>query len=131
MLDGFKKFLLRGNVVDMAVGVVVGVAFNGVVNALVKDLITPLIAAAGRKPDFSAVNFQLHGATFMLGDFFNALLSFLMIAAVVYYLVVMPVNRLVAHFTPAPVVSTKACSQCAKEIPLAAHRCPYCTSTLG
>jgi large conductance mechanosensitive channel len=130
-MNGFKQFLLRGNVVDMAVGVVVGVAFNNVVSALVKDLITPLIAAIGGQPDFSTFVVRLNGSQFMIGEFINTLISFLTIAAVVYYLVVLPVNALTARLTVAPAPSTKLCPQCAKEIPLAAVRCPYCTSTLS
>jgi large conductance mechanosensitive channel len=95
MLDEFKKFLLRGNVVDLAVGVAVGAAFTAVVNSMVKDLITPLIAAVGGKPDFSSLNFTIHGSTFDYGDFFNALVSFLIMASVIFFFVVQPVNHLV------------------------------------
>jgi large conductance mechanosensitive channel len=94
MLDGFKKFILRGNVVDMAVGVVVGGAFAAVVAALTKDLLTPLIAAIVGKPDFSAIRFTLNGSVFALGDFINAVVSFLLVAAAVYFFVVLPVNAL-------------------------------------
>lgn len=95
MLDEFKKFLLRGNVVDLAVGVAVGAAFTAVVNAMVKDLFTPLIAAVGGKPDFSRLSFTLHGSTFMYGDFINALISFMIMATVIFFFVVQPVNKLV------------------------------------
>src|SRR5579862_5349717 len=102
MLDGFKKFVLRGNVVDMAVGVVIGAAFGGVVTALTKDLITPLIAAIVGKPDFSEIQFTIHGSKFMLGDFINAIVSFLLIGTTVYYFVVFPVNALIARTKKEP-----------------------------
>lgn len=130
-MSGFKKFLLRGNVVDMAVGVIVGVAFSGVVTALVKDLITPLIAAVGGKPDFSAIAFTLNGSKFAIGDFVNALVSFVIIASVVYFFVVLPVNALVARFHSEPPPTdptTKECRECASMIPIKAKRCPFCTS---
>ena len=92
MMSGFKQFILRGNVVDMAVGVVVGGAFAAVVAALTKDLLTPLIAALVGKPDFSAIRFTVHGSVFALGDFINALVSFLLVAVVVYFFVILPIN---------------------------------------
>jgi large conductance mechanosensitive channel len=127
----FQAFLLRGNVVDLAVGVVIGVAFSGVVQALVKDLITPLIAAIGAKPDFGTLSFALNRSVFRYGDFFNALLSFLIIAAVVFFLVVLPVNRLVAlsqrgRQPGAP--TTRECPECLSKIPLRARRCAFCTA---
>src|SRR5437660_9417432 len=97
MLDGFKKFILRGNVVDMAVGVVIGAAFGGVVTALTKDLLTPLIAALVGKPDFSNIAFTIHGSKFPIGDFINSCVSFLLIAAAVYFFVVTPVNALTSR----------------------------------
>src|SRR5258708_22622419 len=97
MLDGFKKFILRGNVVDMAVGVVIGAAFGGVVTALTKDLLTPLIAAIAGKPDFSAIQFTINNSKFLVGDLINAVISFLLITAAVYYFVVLPVNALVSR----------------------------------
>ena len=102
MLDGFKKFILRGNVVDMAVGVVIGAAFGGVVTALTTDLLTPLIAAVVGKPDFSSVQFTIHGSLFPLGHFINAAISFLLIAAAIYFFVVTPVNALVARMRERP-----------------------------
>lgn len=129
-MSGFKKFLLRGNVVDMAVGVIIGVAFAGVINALVKDLITPIVAAIGGQPDFSAIAFSLNGSKFAIGDFLNALTSFVIIAAVVYFLVVLPVNSLVARFKQEPPSdpTTKECAECASTIPIKAKRCAFCTS---
>ena len=94
-INEFKKFLLRGNVVDLAVAVVIGAAFTAVVTALVKDLITPLIAAIGGKPDFSGLVFTIHNSRFMYGDFLNALISFAIMAAVVFFFVVQPVNHLI------------------------------------
>lgn len=132
MLKGFKEFILKGNVVDLAVGVVMGVAFGGVVSALVKDLITPLIAAIGGTPDFSFLYFTINHSKFMIGDFINALISFLINAVVVYFFVVLPVNKLVAltkkekPLTP----TTKKCPQCLSIIPIEAKRCAFCTSIL-
>jgi large conductance mechanosensitive channel len=129
MLGGFKKFILRGNVVDMAVGVVIGAAFGGVVSALTKDLLTPLIAAVVGKPDFSAIHFTIHGALFPVGDFVNACVSFLLIAAAIYFFVVTPVNALVARMRkePAPAdPTTKKCTECLSEIPIDARRCAHC-----
>jgi len=129
MLSGFKQFILRGNVVDMAVGVVVGAAFAGVVGAFTKDLLTPLIAAIVGQPDFSAIRFSVHGSVFALGDFINALVSFLLVAAAVYFFVVTPVNMLVARMRKAPAPAdptTKKCPECLSEIPLDARRCAHC-----
>jgi large conductance mechanosensitive channel len=129
MLDGFKKFILRGNVVDMAVGVVIGAAFGGVVSALTKDLLTPLIAAIVGKPDFSALHFEINGTLFPVGDFINAGVSFLLVAAAIYFFVVTPVNALVARMnrgeTP-PDPTTKKCTECLSEIPIEARRCAHC-----
>jgi large conductance mechanosensitive channel len=133
MLNGFKKFILRGNVVDLAVGVVVGAAFSGFVNALVKDLMTPLIAAIFKVPDFSTLTFTVNGSKFLYGDFINAAVSLIIVSVAVYFLVVLPLNALMKKVHPqseaAP--TTKACPECATDIPLAAKRCPHCTSTLG
>jgi large conductance mechanosensitive channel len=129
MLDGFKKFILRGNVVDMAVGVVIGAAFGGVVTALTTDLLTPLIAAIVGKPDFSAIQFTVRGTLFPLGHFINAIVSFVLIAAAIYFFVVTPVNALVARMRkdPAPAdPTTKKCTECLSEIPIDARRCSQC-----
>jgi large conductance mechanosensitive channel len=130
MLSGFKQFVLRGNVVDMAVGVVIGAAFGGVVTALTKDLLTPLIAAIVGQPDFSAIKFTVHGSLFPVGDFINAAISFLLVAAAVYFFVVTPLNALIArmHRSDAPAdPTTKKCSECLSEIPLDARRCAHCS----
>jgi large conductance mechanosensitive channel len=130
-MKGFKQFLLRGNVVDLAVGVVIGAAFGTVVTAFVKDLLTPLIAAIVKKPDFSAFTFEVNGSKFLYGEFVNALISFVLIAAAVYYFVVLPVNALVARYRKAPATpdpTTKKCPECLSEIPIDARRCAFCTA---
>ena len=132
-MKGFKQFLLRGNVIDLAVAVVLGVAFGVVVTALVKDLITPLIAAIVGKPDFSQIAFTVNGSKFMLGDFLNAVVSFLLVATAVYFFVVLPVNAVMARLrrgeTP-PDPTTKKCPECLSAIPIAAKRCAFCTSVV-
>lgn len=130
-MRGFREFLLRGNVVDLAIAVVIGVAFAAVVTAFVKDLITPLIAAIGGKPDFSALTFTINHSTFRYGDFINAVVAFVIIALVIYYFVVVPFGRLMARFKPAPEPTpTRDCPYCVSNIPEAATRCPFCTSPL-
>jgi large conductance mechanosensitive channel len=136
MLSGFKQFILRGNVVDLAVGVVIGAAFGAVITAFTKDLLTPLIAAIIGKPDFSTISFTINGTGFLVGEFINALVSFLLIAAAVYFFVVTPINALVARMRKAPAPadpSTKKCPECLSEIPIDARRCAHCTQpvTLG
>jgi large conductance mechanosensitive channel len=130
-MSGFKEFLLRGNVIDMAVGIVVGAAFGTVVSAFVKDLLTPFIAAVVRKPDFSNIAFTLNSSKFMIGDFINQLISFLIVAAAVYFAVVLPVNKLISRLRPPPAPTTKSCPECLSEIPIAAKRCAHCTATLA
>jgi large conductance mechanosensitive channel len=131
-MGGFKQFLLRGSVVDLAVGVVVGAAFGAVVSALVKDLLTPLIAAIVAKPDFSAFTFTVNGSKFLYGDFLNAVVSFVIVAATIYYFVVLPINALVArvHREPPADPTTKRCPECLSEIPIAAKRCAHCCVVL-
>src|SRR5579864_234708 len=132
-MKGFKQFLLRGNVLDLAVAVVIGAAFGAVVTALVKDLVTPLIAAIAGKPDFSAIVFEVNGSKFLLGDFINALLSFLLIGAAVYCFVVLPVNAMMERRRRGEAPSdptTKKCPECLSEVPIAARRCAFCTSAL-
>ena len=132
-MKGFKQFLLRGNVVDLAVAVVVGAAFGSVVTALVKDLLTPLIAAIVSKPDFSGIAFEINGSKFLIGDFVNALISFLLIAAAVYFFVVLPLNALIARSRREPPAdpTTKKCPECLSEIAIQAKRCAFCTSVIG
>lgn len=132
-MKGFKQFLMRGNVVDLAVAVVMGAAFGAVVTALVKDLITPLIAAIGGKPDFSNIKFTVNSSQFLIGDFINALVAFVLLAALIYYLVVLPMNTLMARMKRGevpPDPTTKNCPECLSEIPIAARRCKFCTSVL-
>jgi large conductance mechanosensitive channel len=132
-LTEFKQFLLRGNVVDLAVGIVVGVAFGAVVTALVSDLLTPLIAAIFGSHDFSALTFTIHHSRFLYGAFINAVISFVTIAAVVFFFVVRPVNALMArHRTEPPVdETTRKCPECLSEIPREARRCAFCTAEVG
>lgn len=132
MDNGFKKFILRGNVVDLAVGVVIGASFGNVVTALVKDIVTPLIGAIGGEPNFSSLSFTVNGSRFALGDFINALLSFVIIAAVVYFLIIVPMNKLMSFVAKSEPVSptTKKCPHCLSDIPVGANRCAFCTSVL-
>lgn len=131
MLKDFRDFILRGNVVDLAVAVAVGAAFNMVVNKLVADLITPLITAIFGKPNFAGLTFTIHHSTFPYGDFINVVVSFVLMATVIFFLVVQPINKLNELFKnsqkPADPTSRK-CPECLSEIPLAAKRCMYCTS---
>jgi large conductance mechanosensitive channel len=130
-LGGFQKFILRGSVVDLAVGVVIGAAFTGVVQALVKDIITPLIGLFGGNPDFSNWVLTVGSTRFLIGDFLNALIAFVLIALIVYFLVVLPVNKLMERYHPAPEPApTKTCPECTSKIPQAARRCPDCTAQL-
>jgi len=134
MLKGFKQFLLRGNVIDLAVAVVIGGAFGAVVTALVKDLLTPLIAAVVGKPDFSAIKFTVNGSIFLIGDFINGVVSFVMIAAAIYFFVVVPVNSIMARARRGqapPDPTTKQCPECLSTIPIQARRCAFCTSLLS
>jgi large conductance mechanosensitive channel len=131
-MKGFRQFLLRGNVVDLAVGVVIGAAFGAVVAALVKDLLTPLIAAIAAKPDFSAFSFTVNGSKFLYGDFLNAVVSFVIVAAAIYYFVVLPINALIArsHHEPPADPTTRKCPECLSEVPIGAKRCAFCTSQI-
>jgi len=128
MLKEFKQFLLRGNVVDLAVGVVIGAAFGTVVTALVSDLLTPLIAAIAKVPDFGGLLFTINGSQFMYGHFINAIISFLLVAAAVFFFVIKPMNMLIArsHKEPPADPTTKKCKECLSEIPIAAKRCCCC-----
>ena len=133
MLKGFRDFILRGNVVDLAVAVVIGAAFGAIVTALVTDIITPLIAAVVHKPDFSGLILDINGGKILYGSFLNALISFLLIAFVVYFFVVMPLGKLLAKFKPAAVAppAMKPCPQCLSDIPVAATRCSHCTQIVA
>jgi large conductance mechanosensitive channel len=133
MLKDFRDFVLRGNVVELAVAVVMGAAFGAVVTAFVASFVTPLIAAIGGKSDFSALAFTINGSRFTYGAFFNALLSFLIIAAVVFFFVVRPLNTLMTRLRPEPAVDkvVRPCPECLSDIPEAARRCAFCTAEVG
>ena len=134
MLKGFRDFILRGNVMDLAVAFIMGAAFNAIVTSLVKDVLTQLIAAVVGKQDFSAVVFNVNGTPVMIGNFLNATISFLIVAFVVYFFMVLPINSLMAKFKgPAPEVppATKACPECLSEIPVAAKRCAHCAQPVA
>jgi large conductance mechanosensitive channel len=132
-MKDFREFLLRGNLVDMAVGIVIGIAFAAVVTALVADLVTPLIAAIGGNPDFSNLSFTINKSHFLYGAFINALITFVVIAAVIFYAVVKPVNALMARRKTEPPIdtTTKECPQCLSQIPVGARRCAFCTQEVG
>jgi large conductance mechanosensitive channel len=125
IVKGFQKFLLRGNVIDLAVAVVVGAAFTAVVQALTRDIITPIIGIFGGLPDFTTWTFSINGSVFNIGDFINALIAFVITAAVIYFLIVVPMNQLL----PQP-VTTRECPFCLSKVPFKATRCPFCTSDL-
>jgi large conductance mechanosensitive channel len=130
ILKEFRAFILRGNLVDLAIAVVIGVAFTAVVNALVRDLVTPLIAAIGGEPDFDALAFTINDSRFAYGHFINALVTFLIVAAVVFFFIVRPVNMLMARMRTEPDVETptRGCPECLSQIPVAARRCAFCAS---
>jgi large conductance mechanosensitive channel len=132
MLKEFKVFLFRGNIVDLAVAVVIGIAFGAVITALVADIITPLIAAIFGSHDFSALTFTINNSTFLYGAFINAVISFVLIAAAVFFVVVKPMNAMAARRTKEePAATTRDCPECLSEIPLAAKRCRFCTAEVG
>jgi large conductance mechanosensitive channel len=133
MVREFRAFIVRGNLVDLAVAVVIGTAFTAVVNAAVRDLLTPLIAAVGGKPNFGALDFTINGSRFAYGDFLNALMTFLMVAVVVFFLVIKPVNALMDLVRTEPDVEapTRPCPECMSHIPREARRCAFCTSAVA
>ncbi len=134
MLKGFRDFILRGNVIDLAVAVILGVAFNGIVGSLVNDILTPLISAVGGKPDFGSLILNLHGGHIRYGNFLNAVINFLVMAGVIYFGVVLPMNHLMGRIKPpAPPVppATKPCAECLSEIPIAARRCSHCAQPVA
>ena len=131
-MKGFRDFILRGNLVDLAVAVVIGAAFGALVSAFVADLVTPVIAAIGGEPDFGNLSFTINGSKFLYGDFINALLTFLIIAAVVYFFVVKPFAAMLERFAPKKEVGElRECPECLSDIPIAASRCSFCTSQVG
>ena len=133
MIKGFRDFILRGNVVDLAIAVVIGAAFSAIINSLVSDIINPLLAAIVQKPDFSYLVLNVNGGHIKYGNFLNAVIQFLLVSGAVYFLIVLPVSRLLAKLKPvAPVaVSVKSCPQCLSEIPLAASRCAHCAQPVA
>ncbi len=126
MIKGFRAFILRGNVIELAIAVVIALAFNAVISAIVKDLLTPLIAAIFGSPNFSTLTFTIHNSQFDYGDVINALISFLIIAAVIYYAIVVPMNFAAARRAKPEEVTTRECPECLSAIPKAAHRCSFC-----
>jgi large conductance mechanosensitive channel len=133
-MKGFRQFIFRGNVLDLAVAVVMGAAFAAVVTALVKDLITPLIAAVAGSPDFSSIALDINGSKLLIGDFLNAVIAFLLMATAVYFFIVLPVNSLTARLNRGeapPDPTTKKCPECISEVPIGARRCAFCTSALS
>ena len=129
-MKGFRTFLMRGNLIELAVAVVIGTAFTAIVTAIVKDLITPLIAAIGGKPDFGRLHFTVNHSTFAYGDFVNALVSFAIIAAVVYFLIVTPMARITRGSARNKAATERDCPECLSAIPVAATRCKYCTAVI-
>lgn len=132
MIKEFKQFLLRGNVVDLAVGVVIGSAFGTIVSSLVSDILTPLISAIAKLPDFSGLYFTINGSKFMYGSFINAFISFVLVASAVFFFVVKPMNLLISRSRKEPPAdpTTKKCTECMSEVPLEAKRCMYCTQII-
>ena len=132
MLKGFRDFIFRGNVIDLAVAVVIGAAFTGIVNALVKDIITPLISVIGGKPDFSGLTLTINHSKFLIGDFLNALISFFIIAAVIYFGVILPMNKLMQRIKRGEKIdpTEKTCPECLSLVPINAKKCKYCASPL-
>jgi len=126
IIEGFKNFILRGNAVDLAVGVVIGASFGTVVTTLVKGLLTPFIGAVAKVPDFSGLSFTLNGSKFLYGEFINALISFLLVSAAIYFCVILPMNALLARTTKPKAVTAKKCPECLSEIPIDAKRCAHC-----
>jgi len=133
LIKEFRTFLVRGNLVDLAVAIVVGVAFGALINALVSDLLTPVVAAIFGKHDFSSLAFTIHKSRFLYGDFINAVLTFIAVAAAVFFFVVKPVNHLMARWKTEPPVGadTRACPECLSDIPKAARRCAFCTTEVA
>jgi large conductance mechanosensitive channel len=133
LANEFKQFLLRGNVVDLAVAVVIGAAFGAVVTAMVEDLVTPLIAAIVGEPDFSGLTFTINGSVFRYGDFINKVFTFLSIAAVIFFVIIKPMNMLISRSRrePTPDPTTRKCPECLSEVPIDARRCAFCTSEIG
>lgn len=133
IMNDFRQFLLRGNAIDLAVAVVIGASFGAVVTSVVEGLITPLIAAVGGEPDFSALTFTINGSAFLYGDVLNKVIAFILVAAVIFFLIVRPMNALISRSRsePTPDPTTRKCPECMSEIPIAARRCAFCTSDVA
>ncbi|HEY8996276.1 MAG TPA: large conductance mechanosensitive channel protein MscL [Edaphobacter sp.] len=131
MIKGFRDFILRGNVIDLAVAVIIGAAFSAITKSLVEDVITPLIAAIVGKPDFSALVFNLGTTPIKYGSFITACINFLIIAFVIYFFLVLPVQKLLARLKGPEAAATKPCPECLSDIPLAAHRCKFCAQLVA
>ena len=132
MLKGFRDFIFRGNVVDLAVAVIIGAAFNAIISSLVADVLNPLIAATVGKPDFSSVILHVGGGQIKVGNFFNAAISFLIVALVVYIFIILPMNAVQARMKkPEAAPTTRNCPECLSEIPLAARRCSHCAQPVA
>lgn len=131
MLKGFKQFIFKGNVVDLAIAVIIGAAFGSVVNAFVKDLLTPLIAAIGGQPDFSSLYFTVNNSRFLYGDFLNAVISFLIVGAAVYYFVVVPMSSVYGRMRGSEAPTTRECPECMSVVPIRARRCAHCTAIIS
>ena len=131
MIKGFRDFILRGNVIDLAVAVIIGGAFGAITKSLVEDIITPLIAAIVGKPDFSALVLTVNGTPIKYGSFLNAVIYFLIIAFVIYFFLVLPVQKLLARIQGPAAAAVKPCPECLSEIPLAAHRCKFCSQPVA
>ncbi len=132
IIKGFRDFILRGNVIDLAVGIMIGAAFNGLISALVRDLMTPFASAIFKQPNFNNLTFTIRGSQFMYGDFFNNLISFLILAFTIYFFIVVPINRLTSGLKKQPPAEpvTKTCPECLSSIPVKAKRCAYCTASV-
>ncbi|MFN8535690.1 MAG: large conductance mechanosensitive channel protein MscL [Dehalococcoidia bacterium] len=132
MLKGFREFILRGNVIDLAVAVIIGAAFTAIINSLVQDIITPFLGIFGGIPDFSAWTFTVNNSIFGIGSFINAIIAFIIMAAVIYFFLVMPTNRLMERYKPeTPAAPTRECPECLSKIPLGARRCAFCTAEVA
>ena len=132
MLKGFRDFLLRGNVVDLAVAIVIGAAFGTIITAFVKDIVTPIIAAVGGKPDFSSLYFTVNNSKFLIGDFINAVVSFVLVAGVIYFVVIVPMNKIMLRIKRGEKIdpTEKTCPDCLSQIPINARRCKFCTAVV-
>jgi len=131
MIKGFKQFIFKGSVLDLAIAVVIGAAFGTVISAFVKDLLTPLIAAIGGQPDFSSLHFTINNSRFLYGDFLNAVASFIIVGAAVYFFVIVPVSRMATRTKGNEAPATRECPECLSTVPLQARRCAHCSAAIS